>query len=72
LLSPSTKVKGNDIIWTLPLKSLPKEVRAGAKLHDVVAYSDIVEPVLGSDGPSDAGVPTVFDTASSSKTWIIR
>ena len=69
ILTPKFAVNGSTLTWSIALKQLPKEVRAGAVLGALTSRVDLVEPAFGTRlvGPA----PGLFDTASSDKTWKI-
>jgi hypothetical protein len=67
---PKFAIKGNTLTWSLPLKALPKQARAGALLYKMSAMTDLAEPVLGALGPGDFG-PPVFDSATTDGDWEI-
>lgn len=67
-LDPKLSIKGTKLIWSIPLKALPKVARAGALISQLKSSVDVVEPVLGSLGPDDFG-SGVLDTASSGDDW---
>lgn len=69
-LDPKVTVKGSKIIFSIPLKSLPKVARAGAVLYKMESTVDVTEPALGTLGPGDFG-PAVMDTATSMDDWEI-
>jgi hypothetical protein len=64
-------VKGNVITWTLPLKSLPGDVKRGATFTGLNALTDFVDPVTGIVGSYGLGGPAVEDTASSDATYVV-
>lgn len=67
-LDPKFAIKGNKLIWTVPLKALPKVARAGALISQMKSGVDLTEPVLGTLGPDDFG-NAVLDSASSNGDW---
>jgi len=67
-LEPKLTIKGTKLIWSVPLKSLPKVARAGALHYGMTAAVDVVEPVLATLGPDDVGTG-VFDNATSDGDW---
>jgi hypothetical protein len=67
-LAPKLTIKGSKLIWSVPLKSLPKVARAGALHYGFTAGVDLVEPVLATLGPDDAG-SAAFDTATTDGDW---
>ncbi|HVE99553.1 MAG TPA: hypothetical protein VNA12_10295 [Mycobacteriales bacterium] len=69
LLTPKFAVEGGKLTWSIGLKALPKEVRAGAVLTELLSRVDVVEPAFGTRLVGAA--PAVFDTAATDKTWKI-
>lgn len=69
ILFPKAAVKGSTITWELSLKTLPKNVRAGAVFGGLNATVDVVEPALGVQGLEETGGPALLDTATSTATW---
>lgn len=69
-VDPKFSIKGSKLTWSVPLKALPKQARAGALLYKMTAFVDVAEPALGALGPGDFG-KAVFDTASSDGDWEI-
>lgn len=69
-LDPKFAVKGSKLIWSVNLKALPKQARAGALLYNLRAIVDVTEPVLGTLGPGDFG-NSVLDSAKSDGDWEI-
>jgi len=69
-LDPKFSVKGSSLVWSIPLKTLPKPARAGGLLYGLASSVDVVEPVLGALGPDDVG-SEVLDTARSDADWDI-
>lgn len=71
IIFPKMAVNGSSIVWTVSLKTLPKNVRAGARLSGLNATVDLVEPVLGVQGLEESGGPALIDTATSDAEWVI-
>lgn len=69
-LDPKFGVKGNKLIWSVPLKALPKNARKGALLYNFRAGVDATDPAFGILGPDDFG-DAVFDNARSDDDWEI-
>lgn len=69
-LDPKFTVKGNSLIWSVPLKALPKNARAGALLFNFQAGVDATDPAVGTLGPDDFG-NALFDMARSDADWEI-
>jgi hypothetical protein len=65
---PKVAVKGNTVVWTTSLKTLPKQARVGALLYGFHASVDLVDPALGDLGPDDVG-NGAFDNAQSDEDW---
>ena len=74
LLTPKFEGTGSTLTWSIGLKALPKEIRAGAELTSLRALVDVVEPVTGSritEVSSEAPTPGLIDTATTTATWRI-
>ncbi|HVF18669.1 MAG TPA: hypothetical protein VNA14_00300 [Mycobacteriales bacterium] len=69
ILTPKFEVTGSTLTWSIGLKALPKETRAGSVLTSLVSRVDFVEPGFGSRPVQPA--PGVFDTATTDKSWKI-
>lgn len=69
IIFPKFAVSGSKLVWTVTLKTLPKNVRAGAVFSGLNASVDLVEPVLGVQGSEETGGPALLDSAASSATW---
>lgn len=69
-LDPQFAVKGNNLVWTVPLKALPKNVRGGALLYGFKSSVDLTDPLVGALGPEDFG-DGVLDKARSDADWEI-
>jgi hypothetical protein len=65
------EVKGNSIIWTLPIKSLPGDVKAGSTFTGLNALTDFVDPVTGIFGSYGAGGPALEDTAATDTAYVV-
>jgi hypothetical protein len=65
------EVKGNSIIWTLPIKSLPGDVKIGSSFTGLNALTDFVDPVTGIVGSYGAGGPALEDTASTETSYVV-
>ena len=65
------EVKGNSIIWTLPIKSLPGDVKVGSSFTGLNALTDFVDPVTGIFGSYGAGGPALEDTATTDKAFVV-
>ena len=65
------EVKGNTIIWTLPIKSLPGDVKVGSTFSGLNALTDFVDPVTGIIGSYGAGGPAIEDTATTDKSYVV-
>lgn len=69
ILFPKFAKDGSKLTWTMALKAMPKNVRAGAVFAGHNASVDVVEPVLGVQGSEETGGPALIDTATGSGTW---
>lgn len=67
----SPEVKGNSIIWTLPLKSLPGNVKVGSSFSGLNALTDFVDPVTGIIGSYGLGGPAIEDTAATDAAYTV-
>jgi hypothetical protein len=67
----SPEVKGNSIIWTLPLKSLPGNVKVGSSFSGLNALTDFVDPVTGIIGSYGLGGPAIEDTAATDAVYTV-
>lgn len=67
-IDPAVSVKGNSVVWSVPLKALPKVARAGALLYGFRASVDVTDPAMGWLGPEDFG-DGIFDVAKSDADW---
>jgi hypothetical protein len=65
------EVKGSSIVWTLSMKSLPVEVKAGSTFSSITALTDFVDPVTGIIGSYGAGGPAVYDNASTDNSYVV-
>jgi hypothetical protein len=65
------EVKGNSIVWTLPLKSLPGDVKVGSSFSGLNALTDFVDPVTGIIGSYGAGGPALEDTATTDTPYTV-
>jgi hypothetical protein len=65
------EVKGNSIVWTLPLKSLPGDVKVGSSFSGLNALTDFVDPVTGIIGSYGAGGPALEDTATTDAAFVV-
>jgi hypothetical protein len=64
-------VVGNSIVWTLPLKSLPGEVKPGSVFSKLNAYTDFVDPVTSIVGPYELVGQAVYDTAATDAPYAV-
>lgn len=71
LIFPKYEVSGSKIVWSIPLKSLPKEARAGAHYSGHNASVDLVEPILGVQGSEESGGPALLDSVSTDADWVL-
>ncbi|HEV2890503.1 MAG TPA: hypothetical protein VGX28_09010 [Frankiaceae bacterium] len=71
ILFPKFSKDGNKLVWTLSLKTLPKNVRAGSVFTGHNASVDVVEPILGVQGLEETGGPALLDSATSTATWTL-
>jgi hypothetical protein len=65
------EVKGNTIVWTLPVKSLPGDVKVGSSFSGLNALTDFVDPVTGIFGSYGAGGPALEDTATTDQAFVV-
>lgn len=65
------QLKGNSIVFTMSIKGLPKEMKAGSTLSGTTAFTTIVEPVTGIFGPYQVDPAASYDTATSDATFVI-
>jgi hypothetical protein len=65
------EVKGNNIVWTLPLKSLPGEVKVGSTFTALNAFTDFVDPALSIVGTSSTIGVALYDTASTEAGYTV-
>lgn len=68
LLDPAVSVKGNSVVWSVSLKSLPKNARVGALLYRFESSVDVTDPAFGLLSPDDFG-SAVLDSARSDADW---
>ena len=66
------EVKGNSVVWTLPFKSLPAEVKRGTVFSKLNAETDFVDPVTGIVGPYSVSGQALYDTASTDGSFTVR
>lgn len=66
------EVKGNSVVWTLPFKSLPAEVKSGTVFSKLNAETDFVDPATGIVGPYSVTGKAVYDTASTDSSFTVR
>lgn len=71
LIFPKYEVSGSKIVWTIPLKTLPKEARAGAHYSAHNASVDVVEPILGVQGSEETGGPALIDSVETDAEWVL-
>jgi hypothetical protein len=65
------EVVGSSIVWTLPFKSLPGDVKPGTTFTGLNAYTDFTDPAIGLVSPSlVVGVP-LYDTAKTDKPYVV-
>ncbi len=69
ILTPKFDITGSTLTWSMALKALPKQVRAGAVLTQLQSLVDVVEPAFGTRLLEAA--PGLLDTATSDRTWKI-
>ena len=69
-LDPQFAIKGSKLIWSVPLKSLPKNVRAGGLLYGFKAHVDVTDPALALWGFETFG-DGVLDKAADDGDWEI-
>jgi hypothetical protein len=65
------EVKGKSIIWTLPLASLPGDVKVGSGFTGLNALTDLVDPVTGIIGSYGLGGPALEDTAATDAPYTV-
>lgn len=65
------EVVGNSVVWTLPLKSLPGDVKPGTTFTDLNAYTDFADPAIGLVSPSLITGTPLYDVASTDKTYVV-
>jgi len=70
ILTPKFAVTGATLTWSMALKAMPKQIRAGAILDSLVSRVDVVEPAFGTRPVGAA--PALLDTAMTDQTWTIR
>lgn len=62
-ITPKVTIKGNKITWSVPYKSLPKQMqKLGFKFTGLKAYTAVTEPVVGY-------TPADFISASGANDW---
>ena len=66
------EVKGSSIIWTLPFKSLPAEVKRGTVFSKLNAQTDFVDPATSIVGPYTLTGEAVYDTAATDASFTVR
>jgi hypothetical protein len=71
LIFPKYEVSGSKIVWSIPLKTLPKEARAGAHYSAHNASVDVVEPILGVQGSEETGGPALLDSVTTDAEWVL-
>lgn len=71
ILFPKFTIAGNKVVWSMSLKTLPKNVRAGSLFSGHNASVDVVEPVLGVQGVEESGGPALVDSVTSDATWVL-
>jgi hypothetical protein len=65
------EVKGSTMTWTLPLKSLPGDVKVGSSFTKLYAYTDLVDPVTGLLGPAVIDNALAYDSAATDASYIV-
>lgn len=71
IVTPKYEVSGSKIVWSVALKTLPKQVRAGALYTGHNASVDVVEPLLGIQGSEETGGPALVDSAKTDAEWVL-
>jgi hypothetical protein len=64
-LAVEPTVAGNTITWTLPLASLPPQVKVGTTISEFAGYSAQVDPATGVVGPYLLTSALNYDNAAS-------
>ena len=64
-------VAGKVVTWTLPLKSLPAQMKVGSSISEIRAYSTQVDPVTGVVGPYLLTEELNYDNAATDATYKI-
>lgn len=72
-LEPVVKTTGNAISYTVPFRTLPKQIKLGSSFSALTAYTAVADPVVGFGpgdfSPNDAGTEAAsFDFAKGS-SW---
>jgi hypothetical protein len=62
-------IAGNNIVWTLPMKSLPAPVVRGTVFSALNAYTDFVDPVTGIFGPKAVTEEALYDVAATDQAY---
>ena len=72
LLIPNVdmKIGAKSVTWTISLKMLPKNVRAGSRWSDFRAAVDVIDPVFGLYGTRDLGQSV--DAGTGAGTWVLK
>lgn len=58
LLDGSRRIDGNKITVWIPLGALPKELRGGGTMTDLLAYTQVADPIFGIIGNGSVGLPS--------------
>jgi hypothetical protein len=76
LLDPTVTVAGKTITWSVPMKTLPPQVKAGSAISGMYAYTAPTEPVVGFSGVDflsiagpEAAEAATFDYAATDKVY---
>ncbi len=72
ILPGQFRIDGKILRWAIALDGLPKDVRAGQKVGELHALTQIAEPatgIIGTGWLDGRSAPLPVDAASTDKTW---
>jgi hypothetical protein len=64
-------IQGNSIVWTVPFKAMPAEVKAGSVFEKLNAYTDFVDPATSIVGPYSLVGVALYDTAETATPYTV-
>lgn len=65
------EITGNSIVWTVPFKAMPGDVKPGSVFEKINAYTDFVDPVTSIVGPYSTVGVALYDTAATATPYTV-